>query len=59
MPASFRFRCRSRLVGMHSEWYRSARLGVTKRMMMLRMEKFSLDYQVFRKALVEVSRFWR
>lgn len=35
------------------------RLGLTKRMMLLRMEKFSLDYQVFRKTPAEMSPFRR
>jgi Nif-specific regulatory protein len=33
------------------------RLGLTKRMMLLRMDKFALDYQVFRKLPAEVSPF--
>ena len=31
------------------------RLGLTKRMMLLRMDKFALDYQVFRRAVAETS----
>ena len=35
------------------------RLGLTKRMMLLRMDKFGLDYQVFRRIPAEVSPFRR